>query len=1264
MFKKISGSCALVSCCVLVSGCGSTSERGEGKEAVDVARPVSVVQSALPVPPTALTLSFTVPQNIPAAEIAISGSSSLTTGNRATVVKPDNSFAAVAGLGSVGVHFGTNTGVGQTWSGGPSNLDANATINGDLHSVGAWGLQLGASVTGQKLRGPVPTTTIRRTVTFPSSNLGNANLEPSQERTLPPGAYQDSSIKRDATLRLSSGTYYFNSLTTEPNAKLVIDKSNGPVNIYVRTTLLHKGTMVDAGGAKANLLLGYFGTAAVVLESTFVGTLIAPSATITLAATPQPHVGAIFANAVEVRADAHLQFVPLPTLLITDVTTDKTSLCANDSVLVHVEADAAGSSAPLGVGINGNPGNDQYVQLTGKPGPRHISVTAQVLGGYTSTRDVIVQVNDCSTAPVLPVVRVNANRFHENTVNFKIANESLLGAGSTFIWDFGDGSPTTPGDSFISHDYSSKLSRDTEYSIFHASVRVVRAGQADRVVKRSVTVFNMYGFNKRRGTLMPPVSYDPKLAKDAGGLNLTGSYTIQNLEDVPVHFGSQKLELQPCNDTAEPTQGATTTVSIDVPARSSLTVPFSMPASTLSGVCRVGVHASGSSTTTSKASLSVYFDVAAAAPRTTVTNPNALALIKQIISQHLVPNPDLITEEQIDNLVQSGKISAMPSLDTAFFAPPTPPLGDECTPGDAAPRPGVSCQAASDLNDNPEVRVQGATIANALKGDAVLSHACGIVGTLLKSVNPPQVFSHSGLMIRYNSTIRHSTAAEERIINSPHDPGITGDATDGFEENVLKFGWPGTITETVQHAFNGEKMVDPDGRSWDVSSFNANAVKCEGDTGLAHPRILKADPAAGTAARTPLVAAATFAETMAKQGHYRFFAYSQMAQTGASSAPASAGWAQGTNGTMCSGYIWTAFKGAGITLEGGTVETRDFGAVLKSDTPDGLYFYSAANREGAAGVLYDSIYNQAYDKAGWLGTLFTDAPDDAANQIVNCFATDNCAPSAKDDASWRETSNVGDGVSVSPDNLMFWDVYPTNEDMIYRQSDIQRVYRWAPSADAGNLNGTVKFADGTVAPGANVVFAGLDAVTDLAGTFSFQAVPSGAYEATASKLLADGLWSGHKNVTISPAATSLTNIFLLPPPDHFRRVNITGNFHIVDDETIGSEQGDLPIADSVDMDLANPTADRFYSKCVGGEVRLEVKLHIDLQTDFSLVSSLHTELFEGTSCSTNDSEDSKDETQPVAKDGQHTFTASLLNSGFGGGDKADGDLTVTNAVKP
>ena len=161
------------------------------------------------------------------------------------------------------------------------------------------------------------------------------------------------------------------------------------------------------------------------------------------------------------------------------------------------------------------------------------------------------------------------------------------------------------------------------------------------------------------------------------------------------------------------------------------------------------------------------------------------------------------------------------------------------------------------------------------------------------------------------------------------------------------------------------------------------------DSALVYPRILKADPTAGNAARTPLIAAAAFAETQANQGHYRFWGYSQMAQAAQSIAPAGAGWAAGSNGTMCSGYIWTAFKGAGVTLEGTSIETRDFGAIVPSGTPDGLYFYTSANRESAASALYTNVYDMAYDEAGALGTFFTDAPDDVANQIVNCLG---CGP--------------------------------------------------------------------------------------------------------------------------------------------------------------------------------------------------------------------------------------------------------------------------------
>ena len=161
---------------------------------------------------------------------------------------------------------------------------------------------------------------------------------------------------------------------------------------------------------------------------------------------------------------------------------------------------------------------------------------------------------------------------------------------------------------------------------------------------------------------------------------------------------------------------------------------------------------------------------------------------------------------------------------------PTPPLGDECKAGDTPPRAGVSCQAAFQ-NNLPEERVQGAIIVNALRGDTVLSHACGIIGSLLSSVNPPQKYSHTGIMIRYNDTIRHSTAIEKRFQDYPHD-GTLGKPTDGIEENILKYGWPGTITQSIDQAFRGTTRVDPQsGKPYDGAAFNPDAIQC---SGIAH----------------------------------------------------------------------------------------------------------------------------------------------------------------------------------------------------------------------------------------------------------------------------------------------------------------------------------------------------------------------------------------------------------------------------------------------
>ena len=79
---------------------------------------------------------------------------------------------------------------------------------------------------------------------------------------------------------------------------------------------------------------------------------------------------------------------------------------------------------------------------------------------------------------------------------------------------------------------------------------------------------------------------------------------------------------------------------------------------------------------------------------------------------------------------------------------------------------------------------------------------------------------------------------------------------------------------------------------------------------------------------------------------------------------------------------------------------------------------------------------------------------------------------------------------------------------------------------------------------------------------------------------------------------------------------------------------------------------------------MEVHVHMEMQTDFSVNTSVHTDFFEGGSCDTDDKEDQNDQTVLIAKDGQQTINISVVNSGTGGGDHAEGSLTITNAVQP
>jgi len=142
-------------------------------------------------------------------------------------------------------------------------------------------------------------------------------------------------------------------------------------------------------------------------------------------------------------------------------------------------------------------------------------------------------------------------------------------------------------------------------------------------------------------------------------------------------------------------------------------------------------------------------------------------------------------------------------------------LGDPCDPNmcSCSPNPHVTCQWVKTATEYIP-----AQILNGKKGDLILcaSDGSGSLGQLLGALAAPQVYSHMGVMVEDFTTIRHSTLIPDRF--QAYDRGTifgTPEPINGFEPDVVRFGWPGTITQTVDEAVQatnpgvGKQSIDP-----------------------------------------------------------------------------------------------------------------------------------------------------------------------------------------------------------------------------------------------------------------------------------------------------------------------------------------------------------------------------------------------------------------------------------------------------------------------
>lgn len=486
--------------------------------------------------------------------------------------------------------------------------------------------------------------------------------------------------------------------------------------------------------------------------------------------------------------------------------------------------------------------------------------------------------------------------------------------------------------------------------------------------------------------------------------------------------------------------------------------------------------------------------------------------------------------------------------------------GSECDPDntpDELPE-GAVCQLTGEL----AWRYVPGRILNAKKGDVLLSPGGqGMIGQLLRRVSPPQFYSHSGIMTKNHIEVRHSTGSEDWLKDHPAGSFAGNKGVDGFEPAALKYLWPGTITQTIDHAYYGETMNSPEGNQYKIGTFSFDPDRGSTNT-LAYPLVVKPGPFDETAAvRATLHRIAD--EALAIKGHYRFYGYTkpEIALDPGYVAGADSGWAVGTLPTVCSSFIWLAAQHAGVKLEGAaaieTVNELEIGDVspggaeVGPDTRDGLYKYRADERQAAAGWLYQTIYDEAHDKAGFWGTLFTDAPDNVANQICNVFASDFADDASENSDDWK---NTGDANAVSPDNIMFWDspafgnrqgfrsVYGHQEEIFYKPGTYEQVpiYRWKHVETRGNLTGRVA-ANGSV-EGASVSLLGSgqpDVVVHEDGLFHFDNVPAGNYTLEGG-LAIDGYWnSADVPVNIEAGKTLDVLLTLQGQPGLNRLVNFT-----------------------------------------------------------------------------------------------------------------------------
>lgn len=242
----------------------------------------------------ALTLEATVPGGVELTDVTLGASNRLQLQDRTTLNGTGTS------TGSQTTRVGNDATVwGDVISVPMVQVQHRAYVSGTVHSEGAVNVQASASVGAvldNQTFGADVVTALDFTV--PATTAGDLHLPPDTTDTWTAERHNAVTVNSRATLKISAGTYFVDRLTIEPQARIEVDDTAGPVVIVIGKSMIARGMWIDVSDndAAPELLIASEQTQAISLETAFDGFIVAPYATLRITGNDLIHRGAFFAR--------------------------------------------------------------------------------------------------------------------------------------------------------------------------------------------------------------------------------------------------------------------------------------------------------------------------------------------------------------------------------------------------------------------------------------------------------------------------------------------------------------------------------------------------------------------------------------------------------------------------------------------------------------------------------------------------------------------------------------------------------------------------------------------------------------------------------------------------------------------------------------------------------------------------------------------------------------------------------------------------------